>query len=734
MAPTFTNAQIINQIDSGYHWTDASNAIASVITYGATTSSSWVPTVYGEYGGWSALNSVQVTAANLAFEFWDDLIAVDLEAAGNPNQADLRISNTSTDIGYAHAYLPGDVNDDSADWQKMAGSIWLNPSYSGLTDPQPGEYEFMTFLHEIGHALGLDHPGAYNGNSVTYNNDAEYAQDTHMYTVMSYFDAENTGADWYASNGQWYYAQTPMLHDILTIQSIYGADSTTRSGDTVYGFNANASEWIYDFSQNLAPVLTIWDGAGDDTLDLSGWSLSSTISLVPGTFSHANAMINNIAIAFDAWIENAIGGTGDDTLVGNDIANTLQGGAGNDTLDGASGNDWIDGGAGIDIIYGGAGDDMLVYDSEDDLTSLDGGSGFDTLVFTDVWMAFDLAGHGLEQSLVIRTDDAGELWSQINDYYDIFGRLTERETQFDDGTSEIRQWDVDDTESWFEKISTYNAFGNLINETFVADPVTGNQAPTDLNMSGTAVDENAADGLVVGTLSAIDPDSGETFTYALLDDANGRFAIQGDRIVVADGSLLDYETDTSHSVIVQVTDSANNTYDETFTIDVLDIDDTGGGTGGGTTLTGTNGDNILTGTDGDDMLFGLGGRDKLEGGAGNDTLAGGGAKDALIGGTGNDTFVFENGAGTDIIRDFEDGTDLISFAAIDAIGGLSDLTISNNGTTRVIVNYTDDQGADQRIKVKSATGATLDETDFTFVDSPVSNIAEPDPFDIDFIA
>ena len=344
--PVFTNQEVIDQIDSGTSWTSG-GSVASTISYGITTNRNWFPANYSEYAGWSALNAKQAAAANLAIELWDDVIASDIVAAANPNSADIRFSNSSTGVSYAHAYYPGETGADSFSWQKAQGSIWLNPAYSSLSDPDVGEYGFMTFVHEIGHALGLNHPGAYNGGSPTYANDAEYEQDTHMYTVMSYFDAQNTGADWYAGNGWWYYAQTPMLHDVLVAQSIYGADMSTRSGDTVYGFNSTADRSVFDFTQNTSPVLTIWDGGGNDTLDLSGWNTNSQISLVEGSFSHVNSMTHNIAIAFGAEIENAVGGGGDDQITGNALDNTLRGLGGNDTIYGAAGNDWIDGGAGV---------------------------------------------------------------------------------------------------------------------------------------------------------------------------------------------------------------------------------------------------------------------------------------------------------------------------------------------------------------------------------------------------
>ena len=99
--------------------------------------------------------------------------------------------------------------------------------------------------------------------------------------------------------------------------------------------------------------------------------------------------------------------------------------------------------------------------------------------------------------------------------------------------------------------------------------------PSDLTLSGTSVAENATNGTAVGTASAIDADAGETFAYALTDDAGGRFAINSStgEITVADGSLLDHEAAGSHDVTVQVTDGAGNTYAETFTITVDDVNE-----------------------------------------------------------------------------------------------------------------------------------------------------------------
>jgi len=358
----WTNDQIIAQIDSGYHWS------AYTITFGFPTSSpSWAAGAEG--GGFSVFSAAQQDAARMAMAAWDDVADIDLipvSAGANPT---ITLQNTTTDIAYAHAYCPGN-------WSG-AGSVWTNPQYASLTHPDLGSYGFMAIMHEIGHTLGLAHPGPYNGGSPTYDNDALYQQDTHQYTVMSYFDASYTGADWRAGDGVWRYAQTPMLDDILVLQSIYGPDTQTRSGNTVYGFHSNADRTVLDFTLNPHPILTIWDGGGNDTIDLSGFSSDSNLNLRPGTYSDADNMTHNIAIAFGALIENGVGGSGDDTLGGNWLGNKLWGNGGHDLLCGRIGNDTLAGGGQADRLFGGKGNDRLFGGPGHD--RLFGGPGHDRL-------------------------------------------------------------------------------------------------------------------------------------------------------------------------------------------------------------------------------------------------------------------------------------------------------------------------------------------------------------------
>jgi uncharacterized delta-60 repeat protein len=174
-----------------------------------------------------------------------------------------------------------------------------------------------------------------------------------------------------------------------------------------------------------------------------------------------------------------------------------------------------------------------------------------------------------------------------------------------------------------------------------------NDAPTDIALAGSSVQEFRANGTQVGTLTATDPDAGDTLTYTLLNSAGGRFAIVNtNRLVVADGLLLDYEQATSHQVQIRVDDGHGGSRIETFTIAVADVNpEIVTGSGSADTLVGGSGNDRLSGGAGNDTLKGNAGNDSLDGGAGNDILTGGLGNDIYIVVTGDDISEF-SGQGT----------------------------------------------------------------------------------------
>ncbi len=279
-------------------------------------------------------------------------------------------------------------------------------------------------VHELGHAIGLSHPGSYNFSanfSVTYTNGAEYAQDTRQYSTMSYwntFDADfgslnpNVARPVDAAVGVFTYPQTPMIHDIYVIQQMYGADPTTRATDTRYGFNSNAGHDIYNFEINHAPYLAIYDAGGAaDWIDMSGADAGVFIDLRSGTFSSGAVRVSleeaNAAVAefnaanpganFAPWTEASYntflagqgqaharlvalttGVSGIEALSYQNISIAY-----NTVLENASGSDQRDylvGNDGANILLGNAGDDVLSGLLGND--TLNGGDGLDVVSYT----------------------------------------------------------------------------------------------------------------------------------------------------------------------------------------------------------------------------------------------------------------------------------------------------------------------------------------------------------------
>ncbi len=216
------------------------------------------------------------------------------------------------DITFGQANLTVSAQDDPTAWAyypdqgDFSGDVWFNVNDNLTNSMDAGELGYFVALHELGHSLGLIHSfdAGLTGN-----------EDTEQFTVMAY------------NTSPWgnIFAESYMLYDMSAIQAIYGANTAFNSDDTTYTLDPNAA-------------LSIWDGGGTDTFDASAVSTGVTIHLEEGGYSSVG-LSENIAIAYGAVIENAIGGSGNDALHGNDADNVLTGGGGDDQITGGGGQD-----------------------------------------------------------------------------------------------------------------------------------------------------------------------------------------------------------------------------------------------------------------------------------------------------------------------------------------------------------------------------------------------------------
>ncbi|MND50936.1 Serralysin A precursor [compost metagenome] len=310
-----------NQIDSllfGTHW-GTTRGVSLTYSF-AAPGTSYFATDYSdsnEYLAMYALSAGQRAAATSALAAWSQVanIRFTLTADNATSVGDLRFAGYGEmDDAAAWAYLPGGY--------AAAGDVWVGPA-TNEASPTKGSYDYLTFIHEIGHAIGLKHPFDYGEGN--YNLLPARFDDV-RYTVMSYNDGYS-----FAPTG-------PMLLDIAAIQYLYGANTTWKTGNDTYRWAPNQS--IFE---------TLWDAGGIDTLDASNQGSAVVLRLKSGEFSKigqaffnysTNSAFNEgLAIAYGATIENAIGSAYNDTLYGNATNNLLNGGAGIDSLIGGLGND-----------------------------------------------------------------------------------------------------------------------------------------------------------------------------------------------------------------------------------------------------------------------------------------------------------------------------------------------------------------------------------------------------------
>ena len=323
--PSYSTDQAADQLlRMGRHWSDRNLDGTTRLSYRFFTPSQ---ANHRTPAGANEFSTVQKQQARLSMQAWADVARLSFTEKAADAEGHLVLGNIADSGLSAYASYPPGALEGAHAWFASDGK---NRPFSH------GSFSRHLLTHEIGHTLGLAHPGHYN-NSGSYAQHARYAEDTRAYSVMSYWWEGHRGHG-HRKNQQTYYPSAPMMDDISAIQKRYGANLTTRDTDTVYGFNSNSGrDFLSLHSAADAPLFCVWDAGGNDTLDFSGFHHDQIIDLRAEHFSDVGGMQGNVSIAKGVTLENASGGTGDDHLIGNHVDNRLTGGRGADTLTGGRG-------------------------------------------------------------------------------------------------------------------------------------------------------------------------------------------------------------------------------------------------------------------------------------------------------------------------------------------------------------------------------------------------------------
>jgi len=592
---------------------------ANSFTYSFPTSASFYGSSYGDgepANRFEVLNPMQQAMTRTALTMFAAVANLTFAEVTETatRHADLRFA-MSDEPGTAWAYFPST--------NAAGGDAWFNNSSGQYDNPQLGNYAAATFIHEIGHALGLEH--AHEAFVMPHD------RDSMEYTVMSYRSHIGASTTSGYVNEKWGYVQSLMVYDIAALQHMYGANYSTNAGNTTYAWSPSTGELFVDGVGQGALggnriFMTVWDGGGTDTYDFSqyagalkidlrpgGWTTTSMSQLARLHYSGSHLAAGNIANALlhrgdtRSLIENAFGGSGDDSITGNQVANLLKGGLGSDLLTGGMGNDVLDGGAGSDTaVYGGQ----------------------------------------RGQYGIARLSDGS---IQVSDL----------RSGAPDGTDSI--WGVE----WLRFADgTYSAgdFAPAIATTSSVVPPPPTTAPLPAAEPPVVASGGAGKDKLYGN-------GGNDRLYGRAGNDALHGAAGADRLDGGTGTDSASYLAAAAGVLADLLSPKANRGDAQGDIFVSIENVTG--SAHADSLRGTNAANTIKGAGGSDTLLGRGGNDWLDGGADNDVLQGGVGRDILVGGTGKDLFVFKSlsesrGSLSDTIKDFVRGHDRIDLRSIDA--------------------------------------------------------------------
>ncbi len=596
------------------------------LTYSFPSGTAYSDPRYGgnEWGQWLPLYPEERVAVRDVLAIWSSFANIRFVpvADNSTTVGELRFTYTKNiDSGSAaHAYYPGNYT--------AAGDVWfswVNFNVDGGSVPR-GTDDYHTILHEVGHALGLKHPFE-DGNIMPRD------KDNYFYTVMSY-----TASPWSEARDGWasFYPTTPMYYDLMAIQALYGR-AAYNTGNNTYTFYDNRYYWQ-----------AINDTGGIDTIVYSG-AESTKINLNPGAFSSLSEAISfrngstsrdTVTIGPGVVIENATGGSGNDTLTGNGVSNVLNGGAGADKLYGGAGNDTLVGGAGADRMSGGAGNDIYYIDNAADVIdeSASGSGGIDTVL-----------------SMISLS---------LSDRAHVLG--------------------------WVENLTLYGTAGAAAVGNSLGNVMTGNAAANRLD--GGAGNDTLNGGLgndtLIGGLGNDRLNGGAGADRMSGGAGNDIYYVDSSADIVDESASGSGGIDTILSAIsLNLSDRAR----VLGWVENLTLSGTAGTVAVGNSL-----GNVIIGNTGANRLDGGAGNDTLNGGLGNDTLIGGAGKDVFLFNT------KLGGANVDTISGFVAADDTIRlenaiFTALTQVGVLAASAFVRNSTGLA-------QDASDRIIYETDTG------------------------------
>ncbi len=359
-----TAAQILDamqfNIFASYPPINTTGAPRQVITYqfaGTLPPADWEGS-WPSYDGWTAFAAAEKAAFRDALAHIETFLNVSFqEVTGDPDP-DMNVGKVALPTGVI-GFGGAQVWTDGTRITQVDSYV----VYDREIDLSSGQANLI--LHELGHAGGLKHP--FDAPALPAD------QDSNKFTVMSYAPNPDNNLR----------SDAMMLYDIFALQDIWGA-ADYNTGDDAYT------------GPRTSTVDAIWDTGGIDSFSAAGRTTPVSFDLRQGKFSTFDAT-DDVAITFGTKIENATGGTGGDTIIGNALKNRLsglggadtlkgggnvdviRGGRGNDKVNGQAGNDRLFGDGGRDVIRGGKGNDIINGGKGND--RLFGNAGADTFVF-----------------------------------------------------------------------------------------------------------------------------------------------------------------------------------------------------------------------------------------------------------------------------------------------------------------------------------------------------------------